>query len=97
MFTCAAVDPKQSIPPGLVLEADGTIKGTPTGEPGNYAFLVKVSDDTGRQDVRSLSIKVRPDWKLEKTGGCSGTGLDPAGLSVLLAAGLALRLRRRRG
>ena len=97
MFTCAAVDPKQSIPPGLVLEADGTVKGTPTGEAGNYAFLVKVSDDTGRQDVRSLSIKVRTDYTPPKTGGCSGSGLDPSVLVSLLTAALALRLRRRRG
>ena len=97
MFACAAVDPKQSVPAGLVLDADGTVKGTATGEPGTYAFLVKVSDESGRQDVRSLSIKVRSDYALEKKSGCSGTGLDPSALGVLLVAGLSLRLRRRRG
>jgi hypothetical protein len=94
--TCAAVDPSQSIPAGMVLEADGKVKGTPTAAPGNYAFLVKVSDAAGRQDVRSLSIRVRGDFLLEPSGGCSGTGLDPSAFGALIVAALGLRLRRQR-
>ncbi len=95
MFACAVTDPKQKLPPGFVLSADGTISGTPTGEPGNYAFLVKVADDSGRQDVRSLSIKVRSDYSLEPKGGCGCAASDPAAIGLLWLAGLAL-LRRRR-
>jgi hypothetical protein len=99
-FACTTAELKAQPPPGLVLTADGTIAGTPTSPAGSgaaasstYSFLVKITDDQGRQDVRGLAIKVRPDYSLERTG-CSGTGLDPSGLSVLLLAALALRRRR---
>lgn len=91
-FVCTGVDQNQTLPAGLVLGADGSIIGTATAAEGTYTFLVKVSDVNGRQDVRGLSIRVRPDFTQEKTG-CSATGLEP---SLFLLLGVAGLLRRRR-
>lgn len=95
-FVCTGTDANQTLPAGLVLGADGLITGTPTGPDGVYSFLVKLTDAHGRQDVRGLSIRVRPDFSQEKSGGCSGTGLDPSTLALLGAAVALLRRRARR-
>ncbi|MCC6333761.1 MAG: putative Ig domain-containing protein [Myxococcales bacterium] len=92
-FVCTGADPNQILPMGLLLGADGLIAGTPTGPEGIYSFLVKLTDASGRQDVRGMSIRVRADFTQQKSGGCSGTGLDPSALAVL---GLAVSLWRRR-
>jgi hypothetical protein len=93
-FACTSADPKQVLPQGLILGADGSITGTPTGPEGIYSFLVKLVDASGRQDVRGMAIRVRGDFTQEKAGGgCSGTGLAP---SALAALGLVAALRRRR-
>jgi subtilase family serine protease len=93
MFACAPMDATQKLPDGLTLSADGAITGTPTDPGGNtdkvFSFLVKVVDGAGRQDVRSLSIRLRPNVA-QSGGGCSGTGLSPSLLAVL-ALGLARR------
>ncbi|MFT3707921.1 MAG: putative Ig domain-containing protein [Archangium sp.] len=91
-FQCAASEPLQRIPVGLSLAADGTILGTPNADTGTYTFLVKVSDATGREDVRAIAVRLRPDFALDRSG-CSSTGLD-ASLLTLALAGLALRRRR---
>ncbi len=106
---CAPVDPLQTLPPGLTLSEKGELRGTPLAPPNlgseadpksvqsvTYSFLVKVSDDAGRQDVRSLSIKVRPDFTKAKTG-CSGTALPPSLLALIALAGLSRARSRRRG
>ncbi|MEW6434265.1 MAG: putative Ig domain-containing protein [Myxococcota bacterium] len=95
-FVCTGADPSQALPAGLILGADGLITGTPTGPEGVYSFLVKVTDARGRQDVRGMSIRVRPDFTLEKSGGCSGTGMEPSTLALLGAAVALLRRRSRR-
>ncbi|MBL8914615.1 MAG: putative Ig domain-containing protein, partial [Archangium sp.] len=92
-FQCAASEPLQRMPVGLSLAADGTILGTPNGDTGTYTFLVKVADATGRQDVRAVAIRLRPDFALERSS-CSTTGLE-ASLLTLALAGFALRRRRR--
>lgn len=92
-FQCAASEPLQRMPVGLSLAADGTILGTPNADTGTYTFLVKVADATGRQDVRAVAIRLRPDFALERSS-CSTTGLE-ASLITLALAGLALRRRRR--
>jgi hypothetical protein len=92
-FTCAAMDATQKLPGGLNLSADGTILGTPAGDTGTYTFLVKVTDGLGRQDVRALALRLKPDFALEKSG-CSAAGFDPSLLALALA-GFALRRRRR--
>ncbi|MEW5737437.1 MAG: CARDB domain-containing protein [Myxococcota bacterium] len=94
-FVCTGADANQIVPQGLLLGADGLISGTPTGPEGIYSFLVKVTDASGRQDVRGMSIRVRGDFTQEKQGGCSGTGLDPSSLAVLGLAASLLRRRRR--
>ncbi len=93
-FVCAATDPGQTLPPGLTLGSDGSIIGLPLGPEGTYTFLVKVTDAFGRQDVRGLSIRVRPDYTITERGGCAGTDLEPSLLAALALASLALRRRR---
>ncbi len=106
-FGCAPTDLTQTLPAGLFLGADGLISGTPapvalpqaTDERGNpvpvtFSFLVKLTDKSGRQDVRGLSIKVRPDYEKVQKGGCSGAAGGPALLALLSLAGLAVRRRR---
>ncbi|MBK7858470.1 MAG: putative Ig domain-containing protein [Archangiaceae bacterium] len=89
MFQCEPMDATQKLPDGLTLSADGTIGGTPTSTTEQvYSFLVKVVDGAGRQDVRSLSIRVRPNVATGG-GGCSGTGAAPLlVLSLLALAGI---------
>ncbi|MHB8872720.1 MAG: CARDB domain-containing protein [Myxococcaceae bacterium] len=103
-YGCAASDPMQTTPPGLLLGADGQVTGTPLALPASkdgtvsavtYSFLVKVTDSQGREDVRGLSIRVHPDYVEEKSG-CSGAPLAPSLGALLAAALLALRVRRRR-
>ncbi|MDP1828595.1 MAG: putative Ig domain-containing protein [Archangium sp.] len=92
-FACAAGEPLQKLPLGLELKPDGTILGTALADTGTYTFLVKVTDGLGRQDVRALALRLRPDFSLERTS-CNSTGLDPSLLALALA-GFALRRRRR--
>lgn len=92
-FKCADSEPLQRLPAGLNLAADGMVLGTAVAETGTYTFLVKVTDSLGRQDVRALALRLRPDFALEKSS-CSTAGLDPSLLALALA-GFALRRRRR--
>ena len=92
-FQCAGSDALQKLPTGLTLNADGSIIGVPLAETGTYTFLVKVTDGLGRQDVRALAMRLRPDFALDKAG-CSAVGFEPSLLALALA-GFALRRRRR--
>jgi uncharacterized repeat protein (TIGR01451 family) len=92
-FQCAASEPLLRLPVGLTLTSNGTILGTPLAETGTYTFLAKVTDAAGRQDVRALAIRLRPDFSNESSG-CAATGLTPT-LAALLA--LVTRRLRRRG
>jgi hypothetical protein len=105
VYSCMAADASQKLPEGLVLGPDGALSGTPTtpvpeaaeGAETNYpihSFLVKVEDDKGRADVRSLSVRVRPA-RVVDAGGCSGTGLGPAALALLALGGLWRRRNRK--
>lgn len=51
-----ALDPG-SVPPGLVLESNGLISGTPTTA-GAYSFAVKVEDQDGSTSTANLSLTV---------------------------------------
>jgi subtilase family serine protease len=94
-FDCVPTDSSQALPAGLSLGSDGSLLGIPSGEPGIYTFLVKVADDGGRQDVRGLSIRLRPDFATGSGGGsCSAGGLDPTVVGALL--GVLTLLKRRR-
>ncbi len=93
-FMCAPMDESQKLPPGLELKDDGSISGLPSSTAGAdkvYSFLVKVVDDAGRQDVRSLSIRVRP--AITTSGG--GGGCAVAGGVPLLALALLAVAKRR--
>jgi large repetitive protein len=50
-------DDSESLPPGLTLNRDGTITGTPT-QIGGYRFTVEATDTIGRSDSRTLSIQI---------------------------------------
>jgi uncharacterized protein (TIGR03382 family) len=96
---CVEQAPLQLLPPGLTLGSDGTITGTPeatvteTDPPAVHSFLVQVTDGQGRYDVRSLSIRLRPE---RTTGGCSSAGTGPAGWGGLALVLLAFAGRRRK-
>ena len=97
-YDCVDGDPAAKLPPGLTLKPDGSFAGTPSAPPAAtgtdspvYSFLVKAVDASGRQDVRGLSIKLRP--ALPTSNGCSGTGVGPAAFALLALAGLARRRR----
>ncbi|MGQ0504126.1 MAG: putative Ig domain-containing protein, partial [Myxococcaceae bacterium] len=98
---CAPAEPTQQLPAGIAINEKGELRGTPSSPPDfpangtlTYAFLVKVEDQAGRQDLRSLSIKLRADFAQEKSG-CSSVGGDPAILTLLALMGLGLRRSRR--
>jgi uncharacterized protein (TIGR03382 family) len=57
-----------------------------------YTFLVKLTDRHGRQDIRSLSIKLRNDY--QPKGGCATGAVGP---EVILSLMALLAVRRRRG
>jgi len=93
-FDCVPSEPGQALPAGLALGSDGAILGVPSADPGTYTFLVKVTDEGGRQDVRGLSIRLQPDFAGQATSGCStGVGLGSFAMSSLL---FVLLNRRRR-
>ena len=46
-----------SLPPGVVLDPDGLLAGTPT-TPGSFPFQLRVEDDEGNSTLRSLSLRV---------------------------------------
>jgi MYXO-CTERM domain-containing protein len=92
-FTCAPADPSQQLPPGLILANDGTISGTANGGLGTYTFLVKLTDASGRQDVRALSIRVNGDFAAQKSG-CAGAPASPSLLALVALVALASRRRR---
>ncbi len=96
-FACELAPTLEQLPAGLELDESGAIIGSPTAEPGTYAFLVKAVDASGRQDTRSLSIRVRNDFAVQRSG-CSTGGAGLALLGALSWVGLALRRRgARRG
>ncbi len=92
-FACAPAAPSQQLPPGLTLAPDGTLSGTANGGLGIYTFLVKLTDASGRQDVRALSIRVNGDFAVQKAG-CSGAPASPSLLALVALVALALRRRR---
>ena len=47
-----------TLPPGVVLGADGVLSGTPTAE-GSYQFVVRAELDPQRWDTETLTIAVR--------------------------------------
>jgi hypothetical protein len=58
-YTWAPTTDSSPLPPGLVLNADGTIQGTPTAE-GTYPFTVSVTEAGARVSVRKFTITVTP-------------------------------------
>lgn len=97
-FNCVR-DPAQTLPAGLQLSPDGTLSGTPEpladgAQTKTFDFLVMVSDNTGRSDVRSLSLKVRaPPPPKEGCTAVGGEALPLLGGALVLLSGLRRRRR----
>lgn len=91
-----AVAAPSELPDGLVLEADGRIRGTPTTS-GRTAFIVQVTDAVGRLDVQPLSIDVEaePVVMPDPGEGCDSTGGAPLATWALLGVVLWGWRRRR--
>jgi Putative Ig domain len=45
-------------PKGIHLEANGTVRGTPTAKPGRYTFDVRVRDAAGSLATRRLTLRI---------------------------------------
>ena len=87
-----------TLPPGLVLGMDGSIRGT-AAQLGTFPFAVAARDEAGAEHVAPLAIRVVQGSGLIETGaeGCSCTAQSrrgPGRGAVLLLFVLALRLRR---
>lgn len=81
--------------PATAVSAGTDANGNPLPRSTIYSFLVKASDNAGRADVRSLSVKVR-EAPAVKSGGCSSTGgMAPAALALSALVGVVVRRRRR--
>ncbi|MHB8417350.1 MAG: putative Ig domain-containing protein [Myxococcales bacterium] len=86
----------QPLPPGLTLDSDGQLSGTPASSAAGstsktYDFLVRADDGAGRIALAAVALTVDPP--AAGGGGCgSATGVDGS----LLAMGLALMALRRR-
>ena len=92
-FACQPETSRQLLPRGLELREDGTIIGRPVqAEEGVHAFLIAVTDEEGRRDVRGLSITLRPE-PLPQSG-CAVPGF--AAPSLLLSLLVLAGIRRKR-
>ncbi|MFD8479342.1 putative Ig domain-containing protein [Kitasatospora sp. NPDC059673] len=75
------------LPPGLTLNPDGTITGTPTAA-GSYTFTVQVSDPVDGTSTREYTIVINPaapGLSLAKTA--TATDADGQPITELTAAG----------
>lgn len=78
-----------TLPPGLTLNPDGSITGTPTAT-GTFVFVVHVVDSDGTFADITVALRIGDPLPVPATG--------PAGLALLsFAIGLAAWWRRRRG
>ncbi|MBK8206688.1 MAG: choice-of-anchor D domain-containing protein [Planctomycetes bacterium] len=90
-----------ALPPGLTLDPNGTLAGTPVDPHGMYTFRVRVTDALGGTDERWLHMPVAPaTGHLSKGGSSDGGGCvaAPAGAAVwvwLLLIAAAARRRRK--
>jgi subtilase family serine protease len=84
-----------SLPPGLMLNDDGFVRGTPT-KAGVYAFSVAATNDAGEHDIRAFGIVIADASMVTppSTGkkGCGCTSARAAGGSTDLAPWLAIGL-----
>ncbi len=90
------------IAPGLTLSEDGFLSGTPTSD-GTFAFVVRVVDAAGRQDIQTLTIVIDPaPVSPEDDSGCSCAATETEDTSpwtnamMLLGLGGLVALRRKK-
>ncbi|MEG0923055.1 MAG: Ig domain-containing protein [Comamonas sp.] len=92
-YTFSAPDPSK-LPPGLSLDANGLITGTPTAA-GSYTFDVMVTDAAGLTDTASFTIVISVKPPVSTPTPTPVPASTPAGL-VLLSTLLGLWAWRRR-
>lgn len=89
-----------NLPPGLSMDAEGVISGTPRSV-GVFAFVLVAEDDLGQRSARAFGISVVErdvpvDMPLDDGCGCRATNAsDATGWALLIFVGLLL-LRRER-
>lgn len=66
-----------ALPSGLTLSSDGVISGTPTAKKGSYNVVVTVTDESGAQLNKNLTIKVEGDLAID---GCTSDVSKPCAL-----------------
>jgi type II secretory pathway pseudopilin PulG/uncharacterized membrane protein YgcG len=59
-YTFSLVSGSGNLPPGLTLNSDCTISGTPT-QAGTYSFTVQVKDNEGKIATKRFSITIQPN------------------------------------
>ncbi len=99
-YAWSTVPDAGALPPGMALDADGNISGTPTGS-GLFAFLVQVTDARQQTVTKPLSILVNAGDEGSGGGsdGCS-CAVSPdrvppwTPLALVIVIGLFLGLRR---
>jgi hypothetical protein len=88
----------ETLPPGLTLQADGSISGTAT-QVGRFDFIVSVTSADGGYGTQALSILVVAPGEPEpedKSCTCSSTGHGPAKTYMVIGLFLGLLLLRRK-
>jgi len=87
---------RSSIPPGLTLQLDGTLEGTPSAS-GEYLFLVQAIDQgQNRSNISSLFLVVQEKFQEAPSSGCSTAGGVSGSWSPLMLLAFAFCLRRRK-
>jgi type II secretory pathway pseudopilin PulG len=59
-YTFSLVSGSGSLPPGLTLNSDGTISGTPT-QAGTYSFTIQATDSDNKIATKRFSITIQPN------------------------------------
>jgi uncharacterized protein (TIGR03382 family) len=86
---------RASVPPGLTIQLDGTLSGTPSSS-GEYLFLVQAIDQAqNRSTISSLFLVVQDNVPNPPKTGCSTSGSAASTWAPVLLA-LALLRRRRK-
>jgi hypothetical protein len=75
-----------SLPPGLTLQANGTVTGTPTGPAGTSTFEVKVADSATPQQTVTKQIQITV------TKGDSALAVDPLLIQNIFTWGVTVRI-----
>ena len=90
-----------TMPPGVTLNPNGQLSGTPGGFGGSYNVTLRVADMTGGTHERDYVIDISPnlsDGRAGSGGGCASGDGNSGGLALMALAAMAIGFawRRRR-